>query len=162
MIFYSFWIFFWRSDGRYHGYWKALNHVFNCTMIQGVKFRVDTTNSQVCSLRFDLFHEVFWFWKQMLKTYINEAVDSTIIQISSSCAERWSSFVCSLRFDLFHKVFWFWKKMFKKFINEAVDSTIIQISSSCAERWSSFVCSLRFDPPGDNPTGGGSGAASPR
>ena len=28
-------------------------------MILAVKFRVETTNSQVCSLRFDLFHEGF-------------------------------------------------------------------------------------------------------
>ena len=37
------------------------NSVFNGTMLQGVKFGVDTTNSQVCSLWFDLFHEGFDF-----------------------------------------------------------------------------------------------------
>ena len=36
---------------------------------------------------------------------MNEAVNSTMFQISSSCFEWWSSFVCSLRFDLFHEVF---------------------------------------------------------
>ena len=41
--------------------WKLLNHMFNGTMFQGVKFRVDSTNSQVCSLWFDLFHEGFEF-----------------------------------------------------------------------------------------------------
>ena len=42
------------------------NSVFNGTMFQGVKFGVDTTNSQVCSLWFDLFHEGFWFWLNLL------------------------------------------------------------------------------------------------
>ena len=32
------------------------NNVFNGTVFQGVKFGVDTIHSQVCSLRFDLFH----------------------------------------------------------------------------------------------------------
>ena len=36
---------------------------------------------------------------------MHAAVDSTINQISSSCAEWWSSFVCSLRFGMFHKGF---------------------------------------------------------
>ena len=47
-------------------------------------------NSEFCSL---------------LRTCMNEAVDSTMIQISSSCFGWWSSFICSLRFDLFHGFF---------------------------------------------------------
>ena len=38
---------------------KALIHDFNGTMIQRVKIRVESDDSQVCSLRFDLFHEDF-------------------------------------------------------------------------------------------------------
>ena len=38
---------------------KALIHVVNATMIQGVKIRVESDDYQVCSLRFDLFHEGF-------------------------------------------------------------------------------------------------------
>ena len=67
---------------------------------------------------------------------MNEAVDSTIIQISSSCVRWWSSFVCSLRFDLFHEVFWRLWRLLRKCMNEAVDSTINQISSSFFGIWS--------------------------
>ena len=44
---------------------------------------------------------------------MNEAADSTMFQISSSCVEWWSSFVCSLRFDLFYKVFELYKLCLK-------------------------------------------------
>ena len=40
---------------------------------------------------------------------INEAVDSTINQISSSSFEWWSSFVCSLLVALFRKAFELYK-----------------------------------------------------
>ena len=36
-----------------------LINVFEGTVIQRVKFRVESDGSQVCSLRFDLFHEGF-------------------------------------------------------------------------------------------------------
>ena len=36
---------------------------------------------------------------------MNEAVDSTINQISSSCVRAWSSFACSLHVALFRKGF---------------------------------------------------------
>ena len=41
------------------------------------------------SVAYDLtcFTTVFCFWKKMFEKYMNEAVDSTISQISSSCAE---------------------------------------------------------------------------
>ena len=35
------------------------NSVFNGTMFQGVKFRVECDAFELCSLRFDLFHEGF-------------------------------------------------------------------------------------------------------
>ena len=41
--------------------------------------------------------------------FTNEAVNSTIHQISSSSAEWWFPFVCSLRFDLFHYDLGFYK-----------------------------------------------------
>ena len=37
---------------------------------------------------------------------MNEAVNGTINQISSSSVEWWSSFVCSLHVALFHEGFW--------------------------------------------------------
>ena len=36
---------------------------------------------------------------------MNEAVNGTINQISSSSIEWWSSFICSFRSDLLHYVF---------------------------------------------------------
>ena len=75
----------------------------------------------------------------------NEAVDITMVQISSSCVEWWSPFVCSLRFYLFHAFFCIVQFLFEKYINKAVDSTLSQISSSCVEWWSPSVCSLISD-----------------
>ena len=66
---------------------------------------------------------------------MNEAVDGTINQISSSTVEWLSSFVFSLLVARF-------QTLSQKGMNEAVDSTINQISSSSFEWWSSFVCSL--------------------
>ena len=37
---------------------------------------------------------------------MNEGVNGTITQISSSSDEWWSSFVCSLHVALFHEGFW--------------------------------------------------------
>ena len=39
----------------------AYNSVFNGTMFQGVKNRVESDDSQVCSLRFNLFRKGFQF-----------------------------------------------------------------------------------------------------
>ena len=59
------------------------------------------------SVAYDLtcFMRFFECYKRCLEKSMNEAVDSTIIQISSSCVEWSSSFACSLRPDLFHEVF---------------------------------------------------------
>ena len=60
------------------------------------------------SVSYDLtcFVRFFEIVQTLFEKCINQAVDSTIFQISSSCVEWWSSFVCSLRFDLFHDVVW--------------------------------------------------------
>ena len=55
------------------------NSVFNGTMFQGVKFRVDSTNSQVCSLRFDLFHEEFEFGSTWFVFVNNFVLNDSII-----------------------------------------------------------------------------------
>ena len=70
----------------------------------------------------------------LLRTSMNEAVDGTINQISSSSFEWWSSSVCSLRLHLFHSDLSGCVMNFSKtYMNEAFDGTINQISSGSFE-----------------------------
>ena len=62
-------------------------------------FLLSVAYGLTCFMR---FFSTLW---TLLRKCMNEAVDSTIYQISSSCVGWWSSFVCSLWFDLFHEVF---------------------------------------------------------
>ena len=84
---------------------KALIHVFNGTMIQPVKNRVKSDDSQVCSLRFDLFHAGFELCLNLVYLCLQSSFNSPMFQGVKFRVEGDDSQVCSLRFDLFHEGF---------------------------------------------------------
>ena len=79
--------------------------MFNGTMFQGVKIRVDSTNSQVCSLRFDLFHKEFNFGSIWFVFVNNFVLNASMFQGVKFRIDSINYQVCSLWFDLFHEGF---------------------------------------------------------
>ena len=69
--------------------------------------RAVSNGGLLLSVAYDLisFMTLFLFLETLTNNLINEAVDSTINQISSSSFEWWASFICSLLVALFRDVF---------------------------------------------------------
>ena len=84
------------------------NSVFNGTMFQGVEFGVDITISQACSLWFDLFHEGFWIWLNLVHPCLQYRFNGTMFRNAKFRVGSTNSQVYSLWSDLFHEAFWFW------------------------------------------------------
>ena len=111
-------------------------------MFQGVKFRVDSTNSQVCSLRFDLFHKEFEFGSIWFVFVNNFVLNASMFQGVKFRIDSTNHQVCSLWFDLFHKGFWFWLNLVN---NNVFNGTMFQGVKFGVDTTNSQVCSLWFD-----------------
>ena len=116
--------------------------MFNGTMFQGVKFRVDSTNSQVCSLRFDLFHKEFNFGSIWFVFVNNFVLNASMFQGVKFRIDSTNYQVCSLWFDLFHEGFWFWLNLVN---NSVFNGTMFQGVEFWVDSTNSEVCSLWFN-----------------
>ena len=111
-------------------------------MFQGVKFRVDSTNSQVCSLWFDLFHKEFEFGSIWFVFVNNSVLNASMFQGVKFRIDSTNYQVCSLWFDLFHEGFWFWLNLVN---NSVFNGTMFQGVEFWVDSTNSEVCSLWFN-----------------